>query len=433
MKKQTFITIISILSITLLGIVLLQFYWIRNVYQLEENNFNNKINVALKSVVNQIFVKNNLCRLEVGPTSDTLHQNLEISPTFNKVVLNSLVSVEFTAVGISSEKYVYGIINKSDSTLLEISSMSAKDQLMKSPHFVGLSLLCDDCTFVLAAYFPNENTYVWRKILPGIILSGVLITVLVLCVGYTVWRFLQHKKLADMKNDFINNMTHEFKTPIATISLASEMLQNSSILASEEKTRKYVRIIYDENARLKSQVEQVLQTSAFEKGKLKFKLSEFDLHDMIRNIAENFQLTMKERCGQLSVNLKASRSILFADKLHIENVINNLLENANKYSPESPNITLTTTSNDAGITISISDCGIGISGENQKLIFNKLYRVPTGKVHDVKGFGLGLFYVKTIVEAHGGKVKVSSELGKGSCFEVFLLYKSKINTKYLEV
>lgn len=223
-----------------------------------------------------------------------------------------------------------------------------------------------------------------------------------------------------MKSDFVNNVTHEFKTPIATISLASEMLLKPSILGSEEKARKYARIIYDENIRLKNQVENVLQLTVLEKGTFHLKFSTFDLHQLINKTTLNFQLILKESKGKLTLDLQALNPMLHADTMHIENVLVNLLDNANKYSQDKPDIIISTYNRNASVVLVVEDKGIGISTENQKNVFRKMYRVPTGNVHDVKGFGIGLYYVKTIVEAHNGEVSLHSQLGKGSRFEISL-------------
>jgi two-component system phosphate regulon sensor histidine kinase PhoR len=230
-----------------------------------------------------------------------------------------------------------------------------------------------------------------------------------------------------MKTDFVNNMTHEFKTPIATISLASEMLTNPSVQDSRQKIAKYANIIYDENNRLKSQVEQVLQISVLDKRDFKLMKKEFNIHEIIENAVENYQLVVEQRNGKMILDLKAEPSHIFADPVHFYNIISNLIDNAIKYSEKAPIIKISTSSLSNGVSISIEDNGIGISPENIKLVFKKLYRIPTGNLHDAKGFGLGLYYVKTMVEAHGGKIKLRSELKKGSTFELFFPFNHNSN------
>ena len=224
------------------------------------------------------------------------------------------------------------------------------------------------------------------------------------------------KRLSRVKTDFINDMIHEFKTPIATISLASEMLLDSDVNNFPYKTKRYASVIYDENGRLQKQVEQVLQLSVLDKDEFSLKLKEVDLHRIIRKMAEYFSIDVKKRGGTIITELEADHHYLMAYKTHLSNIVSNLIDNAIKYTPESPEIKISTKNENDRIILMVSDNGIGISKENQKHIFKRLYRVPTENLHDVKGFGLGLFYVKTMVEAHLGKIKLKSELNKGTTF-----------------
>ena len=225
-----------------------------------------------------------------------------------------------------------------------------------------------------------------------------------------------------MKTDFINNMTHEFKTPIATISLASEMLMKSEVNQSTEKIKKYASVIYNENFRLQNQVEQVLQIAILDNGETKMRMKEVDIHKLITKTVDNFEIKANEKSARLTMNLRAENPIIAGDRMHLSNVLANLIDNALKYSRENPQIELSTVSDKKGVTIAIIDNGIGIATENQHLVFKNLYRVHTGDVHDVKGFGLGLYYVKQIVEMHHGSITLTSQLGQGSTFDVFLPY-----------
>ncbi|MCK5169624.1 MAG: HAMP domain-containing histidine kinase, partial [Bacteroidales bacterium] len=223
-----------------------------------------------------------------------------------------------------------------------------------------------------------------------------------------------------IKNDFVNNMTHELKTPISTISLASQMLKDDSI-PIESKNLGYIsNIIDDESKRLSYQVEKVLKTALFEQGQIKLKRREINIHKLIENVIKNFNIQVKSRNGKLIKTLNASNPVLLIDEVHFTNIIFNLLDNAVKYSREEPNITISTDQNKKGIYVSVADQGIGIKKQDQKRVFDQFYRVSTGNVHDVKGFGLGLSYVKKIVEAHNGEIKLKSEYKKGTTFEIFI-------------
>jgi two-component system phosphate regulon sensor histidine kinase PhoR len=225
-----------------------------------------------------------------------------------------------------------------------------------------------------------------------------------------------------MKTDFINNMTHEFKTPIATISLASDSILSPSILENKDKVSRFIGIIKQENRRMLNQVEKVLQMAQIDKEDLDLKLTSLNLHEIISEAVVNAELKVQAKGGSITTRLEAQKPEILGDATHISSIINNLLDNAEKYTPEKPEILICTKNIKDGLEISIHDNGIGISRDALKYIFEKFYRVHTGNLHNVKGFGLGLSYVKAMVEAHHGRVQVKSEPGKGSIFTVFLPY-----------
>ncbi len=272
----------------------------------------------------------------------------------------------------------------------------------------------------LIVRFPNQEGDVIKGMWPLLVTSSVVIIILIFSFYYIMANNLKEKKLSVIKNDFISNMTHEFKTPISTISLASEMLNDSSIAQTPEKQQRYVKMIRDENKRLSVLVESILQTSILDKGEFILKLSEVDVHEIISSAINNTQLLIGQRNGSVQTFLKAQRFKLQADRVHLTNIIFNLMDNAIKYSRDNPEIVISTYNTAEGIMIEIKDNGIGISKENQRKIFDKFYRVPTGNVHNVKGFGLGLSYVLAVVLKHHGTISVTSEVGKGSTFKVHL-------------
>lgn len=232
-----------------------------------------------------------------------------------------------------------------------------------------------------------------------------------------------------MKTDFINNMTHELKTPVATISLASDMIRNQKIQANAEKLNKYANIIKEENERLSVHIERVLQAAKLDKTQIKLKRGKVGVHEIIRDILNKTQMRIDQENGQITLELNAPQDTIEADKVHVTNIINNLIDNAIKYrrENEAPQIFVRTENNESGIKIHFIDNGIGISKDALYKIFQKVYRVPTGNIHNVKGFGLGLNYVKEMVEAHRGTIEVESQVGKGSEFTIFLPYETKIN------
>jgi two-component system, OmpR family, phosphate regulon sensor histidine kinase PhoR len=420
MNRKTFLLIVIITALSLVGIIVIQVFWIKNAVQLQENIFDNKVRVALKSVVNGLF-ETKLDTAAVMPFCEKGcgMGDARFPARINTTLLDSLIRSEFAAMQIDKD-YEYGIYNPEKRMFYAGRSDQYRNELYDSRHCVSLSCLYRSDSYMLGAYFPNERSMLYMRILKWMVMSILFLGVLVFGFTYTILSFLKQKKLSEMKTDFVNNMTHEFKTPIATISLASEMLMKPQVSGAEDKIRKYASIIYDENLRLKNQVEQVLRIAVLDKGEITLKLQKVDLHEIIAQSIRNSSLAIRERNGNIKMNLLASKSKVIGDQMHIENILTNLLDNANKYSPNSPEINISTSNSDKGVFVVVADKGIGISSENHKHVFKKLFRVHTGNVHDVKGFGLGLFYVKTMVEAHGGFIRLNSEVGQGSSFEFFL-------------
>jgi two-component system phosphate regulon sensor histidine kinase PhoR len=272
----------------------------------------------------------------------------------------------------------------------------------------------------IAMYFPGEKNYLINS-LGYMGTSSVALTLIILITfGYTIYIILRQKKVSEIRNDFVNNMTHELKTPISTISLASQMLNDNSIPNSMKNIEHLSKVIFDESKRLSYHVEKVLQAAIFEKGGISLKIRRMDIHELINNVVKSFIIQVKTRNGQIIKNLDASYSIVNVDEVHFTNVLLNLLDNAIKYSKGQPNITVSTRSKKGGIVIAVEDSGIGISKDQQRRIFERFYRVPTGNVHNVKGFGLGLSYVKKIVEEHNGRISIESELNVSTKFEIFI-------------
>jgi len=250
-------------------------------------------------------------------------------------------------------------------------------------------------------------------------LSVLFILIVIFIFAWIIRTIVLQKKLSEIKNDFVNNMTHEFKTPISTISLATEVLMNADPATSMERMKKYSNIIYDENQRMRVQVERVLQMAQLDKGEYQLNKAKLDVHAVLRATVDSLCLDHSEKKVKVDFILEATKSEIIADKLHVGNIFSNLVDNAVKYSIQDPHIQCKTSNSDTGIIIEFIDNGIGMSFEAQKHIFDRFYRVPTGNIHNVKGFGLGLYYVKTMVEAHGGSVSVKSEINRGSRFSVY--------------
>jgi two-component system, OmpR family, phosphate regulon sensor histidine kinase PhoR len=249
---------------------------------------------------------------------------------------------------------------------------------------------------------------------------ATIIVVVMFFFTFAIIVILRQKRLSEIKNDFINNMTHELKTPISTIGLSSELLLRGDFREDPEKLKRYAEIIFKENKRLEGQVERVLNVAKLDKHQITLKKDLCNIHELLEDAKDSFDLNQTDAGGNITMELNATNYKIHVDPVHITNVIYNLIDNAVKYSGQTPEITIQTKNDDNWFYISVSDKGIGIKREDYKFIFDKFYRVPTGNLHNVKGFGLGLFYVKLIVEQHGGKVSVKSSVGKGSTFSIQL-------------
>jgi two-component system, OmpR family, phosphate regulon sensor histidine kinase PhoR len=276
---------------------------------------------------------------------------------------------------------------------------------------------------ILHIYFPNKEAYILQSMWWTFGSSLLFIGLVLYCFFQAVSTILQQKKTSEITTDFINNMTHELKTPISTVALACEALQDPDIKQIASQHDRFLNIIREENERLGRQVERVLQIARLDKGDFKLKVCEVNVHQIINQAIRNIAIQIESRGGKISTELNATLPLIEADEVHLCNIIHNLLDNANKYSPEEPQITVKTENAPSGIYISISDQGSGMAKEHLQKVFDKFYRIPTGNVHNVKGFGLGLSYVKTMVEAHHGNVIAKSEIGKGSSFIIQLPYK----------
>jgi two-component system phosphate regulon sensor histidine kinase PhoR len=278
----------------------------------------------------------------------------------------------------------------------------------------------------LLMHFPNKRNYILKQIWLPLSSSLLLLAIIIFCFGYAIKVIITQKKLSEVKNDFINNMTHEFKTPIATVNLAVEALQDPELLSKESFRNRYLKIIKEENQRLGVQVEKVLQAATLDKKTDGLKLESININTLLEDVKNQFALLVENRQGVIEFTSEINNPYIEVDPFHIAHIFINLLDNAVKYAKGIPKITIAAKEDQKFIIISIEDNGIGLSKDSLKKIFDKFYRVPTGNVHDIKGFGLGLAYVKTMIEAHHGTIAVISELGKGSTFTIRLPKKDKI-------
>lgn len=358
-----------------------------------------------------------------------LHELLFEKPAISNRIdphqLDSLLAAELTNKGITTN-YDYRILDEETGEIVLTSTQElpqvAKNALFKASLFPN-DLLGEGSTLLVS--FPNQKSFLLHKIWTSMASSGVLLLTIIFCFGYAVQTIIKQKKISEIKNDFINNMTHEFKTPISTVALACEALQDEQLASQVSFQKRYLKIISEENKRLGLQVEKVLQMAALDRQDFRLKMEPVNINLVIEKAIDNIALQVQKRNGHILSELNAAPNQIIGDPMHLTNIVQNLLDNANKYSPEEPEILVRTRNIDGGILVTVEDHGLGMSKESVQKIFERFYRVPTGNLHDVKGFGLGLAYVKTMVEAHGGTIKVKSEVKKGSTFEIHLPYGSE--------
>jgi len=335
-------------------------------------------------------------------------------------VLDSIIYKEFIARSIPAD-YIYGIKQISKKNYEYASSNADTNQLLKSNYSV--SLFPNDIlkkNEQLTISFPRKYEFLFYSLWPLLISAVVFSIIMVIGFIYVMRTVLTQKKLAEIKSDFINNMTHEFKTPIATISIANESLKNPKVYSSPEKLDYYTGVIRDENKRMLRQVEVMLQMAQLEKGELKLKHELLKMEEVVEEAINSSLLSVENKNGKIELSVIEEIAPITGDRNHLINVISNLIDNSIKYSNEAPQIVVSIKNNLDNITIAVKDNGIGMTKEVQKRIFDTFYRATTGNLHDVKGFGLGLSYVRAIVEQHQGTISVESEINKGSTFTIQL-------------
>jgi two-component system, OmpR family, phosphate regulon sensor histidine kinase PhoR len=350
-----------------------------------------------------------------------------VEERLNKKLLDSLLRLELQAKQLDLA-FKFGVLDTRNYDILYADDLMTKLHLLQSGFHTRLF---PNDEFAPASYlyitFPHQSAYLLRDMLWIFATSVLLIGVVIGCFTVAILTIIKQKETSLITNDFINNMTHEFKTPVSTISLACEVMQDPDMQGNDRQRNRYLNIIKEENSRLGRQIEKVLQIAILDKNDFKLKIETLDLHSVIDKVVQNIAIQIENRQGILETIFNATNSQIEADEVHLTNIIFNLLDNANKYSPQNPDILLTTENLKDGVVLTIADKGLGIAKDTINKIFDRFYRVPTGNIHNVKGFGLGLSYVKSMVDAHNGQISVKSELNKGTTFTIFLPYKHERN------
>ena len=442
MNRSTINTVVVLGIISILSILFIQVFWIKRTVKAQQDSiviqerqdslnliqFHQKVKVGLRNVAEEISttVADSADMYGAVKQMSSNFYNVDINEDLHPFYLEQLLKREFYDQGIN-EDFQYGIYDCFNDSIVFgnlIKYSSDKQYEPASDTVVGITsqnLTWKKDGHYFTVFFPNvvaESIEVNAQDSSPWIYLVIIVLFILVFFAYSIIVIIKQKRLSEVKTDFINNMTHELKTPISTISLSSETLLREDLTNDKEKLQRYASIIYKENKRLENQVERVLNIAKLDKDELKLTKSQIDIHEILEEAKDNFEFNQLKDKGKINLNLNATKAIINADEVHITNVIFNLLDNAIKYCNRTPNISITTRSTESNFQIQFQDNGIGIKRENLKMIFDKFYRVPTGNLHDVKGFGLGLYYVKLIISQHGGQIKASSTSGEGTTFTI---------------
>jgi two-component system phosphate regulon sensor histidine kinase PhoR len=418
MKHKNLRIIILLAAISIIGIVIIQTYWFKKAFDLKEKQFNHNVTIALQNVGEALLSYQHL----PVPLESMVYQ---ISGNYYVVSLNGeiktcllefLLKKELEKRNILAD-FEYGVYNCQTQRMVYGNYVSFEKQKNTSKHR-ELPVWHDD-KFYFGVYFPNKNSDMINQMGTWLFFSSIL---LIVCVffSYSIFVILKQKRLTEVQKDFINNMTHEFKTPLSTIQVTTELLKKPAINQQQDQLQNYISIIQYETSRLKNHVEWVLQSAALDKEKIKLTIENVDIHECIKKAIISLDLLIQDKQGKLITDFNAAKSGVQADQSHLTNVIYNLLDNSIKYSNTDPLITVTTANDKNRLVLKIRDNGNGIPREHIHKVFDKFYRVPTGNIHNVKGFGLGLFYVKTIIKLMKGKISAESKINQGSEFTIYL-------------
>lgn len=419
MSRNALRWIIALGVFSIVGIIITQIYWISRAYNLKEEYFDSQAFAAL-NVASEKLLPAGMIPQIVDPVRSisSNYYVVEVDHLVDPVALEYVLKTQFKSHNLLTD-FEYGVYDCGSHVMdygryvfYEDTSFIAREHNGTLPEY-------DPDVNYFGVYFPLKEKYLFRQM--GFwVFSSIILLLVTVFLGYAIFVLMKQRRLSEIRRDFINNMTHEFKTPISTIALSTEVLLKPETISDPDRVRKFAGIIRKENVRMQQQVEKVLQAATLEKDDLRVTREPLDLHELVQDAITTLRAALAERDGNITLAMEATSPVINADKVHLSNIIYNLLDNAIKYCKVKPDILVSTRNARQGIVLTVKDNGIGISKEAQRHVFTKFYRVPTGNVHDVKGFGLGLSYVKLMVEAHGGSIRLQSRPGVGSTFEIYL-------------
>jgi two-component system, OmpR family, phosphate regulon sensor histidine kinase PhoR len=397
------------------ALLFIQVRWIIHSKRFQEKVFQKTVTLALNQTISNLTENKRICSMMkecVACDSVRLQTQLTSAGVWEKI--HEAIDTELKSYDINLEYDLY-IVKKGADTLKTI-----EKEIRKGIYYSQcLKNIIQTTDYELVIRFPSRSKFFLEKTGLMFISSVVLILLIILSIGYLLSLYQKELRLAENTKELINNISHEFKTPISSIGLAANMIRKNRF-DSEEKLHEYATLIFKENKKLQHQVESLLHLAAIERDEFDYNREKIDVHVLIEEAISTIEMFLWEKEGSVKKTFSAANPIILADKLHVVNAIVNLLSNAIKYSPDKPEVTITTNNSGQNIIIKIEDNGMGIPSKYVKFIFQKYYRVPTGDVHNIKGFGIGLSYVKKVVEAHDGEVTVESNFGEGSIFTMIL-------------
>lgn len=400
----------------------MQSYWVVKTLDLRQKQFDETVQIALLNTAKELakLTRTNLPNENLISRVASNYYVVNINNQINPDDLEFYLRKEFEAVSLK-ENFEFGIYDCTSDEMVYGSFVSFRDDeetYTFSEHQRDIFPKFDEYVYYFGVRFPNKGNFLLNTMLLTIIFSVILLVAVVYFV-YSMYIILYQRQLSQMQRDFINNMTHEFKTPISTINIASDVLIKNESLNKDVRLRRYAQIIKDQNQRLNNQVENVLQIARLEKDDLSLKKVDVHINEVIEEMSDSIEMKVQEKKGELVLALSAGKDKVKADILHLTNIVYNLLDNAIKYTNDKPWIRICTENiNNSCLRFSIEDRGVGIRKDYVSKVFKKFYRVPTGNIHDVKGFGLGLYYVKYVCDQHRWKVDVRSQEGLGTIISI---------------
>jgi two-component system, OmpR family, phosphate regulon sensor histidine kinase PhoR len=425
MKRNAIRWVVLLAAISIFGVIIIQIYWMYSAYDLKEKQFAHRVGLALNDVADMVNQLGEDSTLVINPVTKLKNNYyiVELNEPVDPAIIEAYLQNAFESTNIETDFgfCMYDCISDTAISGNYLKYNQDSTFLVQTKNVNFPEHKCDQSYF--GVLFPRKDAMLLSQINFWIFSSAILM-IIILFFAYTTFIILKQKKLSEITRDFINNMTHEFKTPISTIAVSSEVLMKEEIQDNPNKRMRYAAIIQAENKRLKTQVEKVLQMATLEKDDITLNKEMVDVHQIIKQAVGSVNIALEQKQGKIQTKLKAQQSHIEADKVHLTNIIYNLIDNAIKYSGDNPpEISISTRNVKTGIEIVVEDKGIGIAPDDLKHIFKKFYRVSMGNRHDVKGFGLGLSYVKIMIDKHKGNVFAESEPGRGSRFVIRLPYK----------